>query len=52
MIEAVGHNYLDTFNDKILAVSAADIRDAFQRRIHPDKLLTVTVGNGGTGDNQ
>ncbi|MGD8576032.1 MAG: pitrilysin family protein [Thiohalophilus sp.] len=40
------HDYLDTFNDKVQAVSAADIRDAFQRRVHPDKLLTVTVGNG------
>lgn len=40
-------DYLDTFNDKIEAVTAADIRDAFQRRINPEKLLTVTVGNGG-----
>lgn len=47
MIEFYGlsHNYLDTFNDKVRAVTAADIRDAFQRRIHPDKLLTVSVGS-------
>lgn len=46
------HDYLDTFNDKVRAVTAADIRDAFQRRVHPDKLLTVTVGNGGAESQQ
>ncbi|MDZ7661772.1 pitrilysin family protein [Thiohalophilus sp.] len=46
MIEFYGlpHDYLDTFNENVEAVSAADIRDAFQRRIDPEKLLTVTVG--------
>lgn len=44
------HDYLDTFNDKVQAVTPADIRDAFQRRIHPDKLLTVTVGNGNSSE--
>ncbi|MDZ7803713.1 pitrilysin family protein [Thiohalophilus sp.] len=52
MIEFYGlpHDYLDTFNDRVEAVTAADIRDAFQRRIHPDKLLTVTVGNGSRSE--
>jgi len=43
-------DYLQTFNDKVEAVTAAQIRDAFQRRIHPDKLITVTVGNGKLAD--
>lgn len=38
-------NYLDNFNDKVDAVTVADIKDAFQRRIHPDKMLTVLVGD-------
>lgn len=37
-------NYLDTFVDSINAVTAEQIRDAFQRRIDPDKLATVVVG--------
>lgn len=39
-------DYLQTFNQKVEAVTAAQIRDAFQRRINPEKLITVTVGNG------
>ena len=37
-------DYLDTFNDKIEAVTAADIQDAFKRRLNPDKLVTILVG--------
>lgn len=37
-------NYLDSFNDKINAVTVTAIKDAFQRRVHPDKMLTVLVG--------
>ncbi|WP_438971067.1 M16 family metallopeptidase [Methylophaga sp.] len=37
-------DYLDNFNDKVNAVSVADIRDAFKRRVHADKMLTVLVG--------
>lgn len=37
-------DYLDTFSDKAAAVTAEQIRDAFRRRIHPDNLVTVTVG--------
>jgi zinc protease len=44
-------DYLATFNRKVEAVTLADIKDAFARRIDPDKLLTVMVGNGlGEGD--
>ncbi|MEK7322499.1 MAG: pitrilysin family protein [Pseudomonadota bacterium] len=37
-------DYLDTFNKRIEAVTAAQIRDAFQRRIHPQRMVTVIVG--------
>ncbi len=37
-------DYLNTFNDKVNAVTTGMIKDAFSRRIHPDKLITVTVG--------
>ncbi|HEB55607.1 MAG TPA: insulinase family protein [Gammaproteobacteria bacterium] len=37
-------NYLETFNANIEAVTAAKVQDAFRRRIHPDRLVTVLVG--------
>ncbi len=37
-------DYLNTFNDKINAVTVETIKEAFKHRIHPDKLITVTVG--------
>ncbi len=37
-------DYLSSFNDKVNAVTADMIKDAFKRRIFPDKLITVTVG--------
>ena len=37
-------DYLETFTAKVDAVSIEDIRDAFRRRIAPDKLVTVMVG--------
>jgi len=37
-------NYLETFNANIEAVTAAKVQDAFHRRIHPDRLVTVLVG--------
>ena len=37
-------DYLDTFNDKISAVTVADIQDAFKRRVNPDKMVTILVG--------
>lgn len=37
-------DYLDTFNESVEAVTVDKIKDAFKRRIHPDKLVTVMVG--------
>lgn len=37
-------DYLDTFNDKINAVTIEQIKDAFSRRVHPDKMVTILVG--------
>jgi zinc protease len=42
-------DYLDTFNSKVDAVTADNIKDAFQRRVHPDKMVTVLVGGGNGG---
>ena len=40
-------DYLDKFNERVSAVTAEDIRDAFSRRVHPDRFATVIVGPGG-----
>ena len=37
-------NYLDTFNDQVSKVTAAQIKDAFNRRLKTDKMVTVIVG--------
>lgn len=37
-------NYLDVFTTKVEAVTAKQIQNAFERRIHPDRLVTVIVG--------
>ena len=37
-------DYLETFNDKVMAVTREQIRDAFQRRVHPDEMATIIVG--------
>ena len=37
-------DYLDRFNENILAISADDIRDAFKRRVKPDQIIRVIVG--------
>ncbi len=44
-------DYLDSFNDKVNAVTVADIKDAFKRRVNADKMLTVLVG-GETTQNE
>lgn len=36
--------YLDDFNKKVAAVTAAQIQDAFKRRVDPDRMVTVIVG--------
>ena len=38
--------YLDDFIPHVEAVNAEQIRDAFRRRVHPDRMVTVTVGGG------
>ena len=37
-------DYLGTFQDNIQKVTAADIADAFKRRVNLANLQTVTVG--------
>lgn len=37
-------DYLNTFNASVEAVTLEKIKDAFKRRVHPDTLVTVTVG--------
>jgi zinc protease len=40
-------DYLDTFNDRVMAVTREQIMDAYQRRVHPDKMMTIIVGGDG-----
>lgn len=37
-------NYLDTFTTTINKISRNEVIDAYKRRLHPDKFLTVIVG--------
>ena len=37
-------DYLATFSDKVEAVTSEQVRDAFQRRVHPDRMTTVLLG--------
>ncbi len=37
-------DYLDTFVGKVEAVTAEQVREAFKRRIDPDRMVTVQVG--------
>ncbi len=37
-------DYLDAFNQRVEAVTAAQIRDAFKRRVDPQRMTTVIVG--------
>ena len=37
-------DYLDSFNGKIMAVSAEQIRDAFARRVQPARMMRIIVG--------
>ncbi|MCP3868932.1 MAG: insulinase family protein [Gammaproteobacteria bacterium] len=39
-------DYLDAFTGRIDAVTVKGIHDAFLRRVHPDRFVTVVVGNG------
>lgn len=37
-------DYLQTYNDRIMAVTPEQIKDAFQRHLSTDKFITVMVG--------
>lgn len=37
-------DYLADFNDHIRAVTVKQVKDAFHRRLHPDRMITVVVG--------
>jgi zinc protease len=39
--------YLDDFIGKVEAVTVEQVRDAFRRRVRPDRMLTVVVGGEG-----
>jgi len=39
-------DYLKTFNRKVQAVTRKQIHAAFERRVHPDRMVTVIVGGG------
>ena len=41
-------NYLDEYNNKVAAVTAAQIKDAFNRRLKPENFVTVIVGAPNT----
>jgi zinc protease len=43
-------DYLDTFSANVEAVTREQIRDAFRRRVVPDRMVTVVVGGNETGD--
>jgi zinc protease len=36
--------YLDDFVKNVERVTVADVKDAFARRVHPDRMVTVVVG--------
>ncbi|MEX2524276.1 MAG: pitrilysin family protein [Gammaproteobacteria bacterium] len=45
-------DYLDTFKDRVEAVTVEQIREAFRRRLDPDHMITVKVGPLNTGDTE
>jgi len=45
-------DYLDTFNERVQAVTLEDIKNAFQKRIHLDKMVTVMVGGNVNPENK
>lgn len=41
----LGKEYIETYNDKIQAVNAADVQKFSQTRIQPDRMVIVLAGN-------
>lgn len=39
-------DYLDTWTAHVQAVTAADVKAAFARKLHPDRMVTVILGAG------
>ncbi len=39
-------NYLDTWTDRVAAITLADIKAAFARKLQPDRMVTVVLGGG------
>ncbi len=37
-------DYLDTWTQRVRAVTQGQVRDAFRRKLQPDRMVTVTVG--------
>jgi len=37
-------DYLDRFNERINKLSLSQVRDAFRRRLQPENMVTITVG--------
>jgi zinc protease len=37
-------DYLETYNDRVSAVTRGQIMDAYRRRVHPEDMVTVIVG--------
>lgn len=37
-------DYLESFKTKVNAITIEQIKEAFSRRVHPDKMITVLVG--------
>ena len=40
-------SYLDHWTERVSQVTAADIQAAFQRKLQPDRMVTVVVGGAG-----
>jgi len=38
-------DYLETYNDKIAAITTEQIKAAFQKHLNPEKMVTVIVGD-------
>lgn len=45
-------DYLETFTTQVNAVTIEQIRDAFKRRVTPDKMITVIVGGPAAQPNR
>lgn len=39
------HDYWETYRDKVAAVDAGAITEAFKNKVHPDRMIVLVVGN-------